>query len=43
MCKEMPVIPVNRVLDPKRIFRKKWRHKEEERHKELLTKKKTVL
>jgi hypothetical protein len=22
MCKEMPVIPVNRVVDPKRIIRK---------------------
>jgi hypothetical protein len=27
----MPVILVNKVVDPKRIFRKKWRHKE--RHK----------
>jgi hypothetical protein len=25
MCKEMPVIPVNRVVDKKRIIRKKWR------------------
>jgi hypothetical protein len=33
MCKEMPVIPVNKVLDPKRIIGKKWRAKEEERHK----------
>jgi hypothetical protein len=32
MCKEIPVIPVNRGVDPK----KKWR--EEERHKRSLTK-----
>jgi hypothetical protein len=32
MCKELPVIPVNRVVDPKRIIGKKWRAKEEERH-----------
>jgi hypothetical protein len=25
MCKEMPVIPVNRVMDPKRIIRKNGR------------------
>jgi hypothetical protein len=25
MCKEMLVIPVNKVVDPKRIIRKKWR------------------
>jgi hypothetical protein len=25
MCKEMPVIPVDRVVDTKRIIRKKWR------------------
>jgi hypothetical protein len=37
MCKEMPVIPVNRVVDPKRIIRIKLRSKEEERHKGLLT------
>jgi hypothetical protein len=39
MCKEMPVIPVNRVVDPKRIIcRKKWRAEEEEkRHKRSLT------
>jgi hypothetical protein len=36
MCKEMPVIPVNKVVDPKRIIGKKWRSKEEERHKGLL-------
>jgi hypothetical protein len=41
MCKEMPVIPVNKVVDPKRIIGKKWRAKEEERHKGLLTKNKT--
>jgi hypothetical protein len=29
MCKEMPVILVNRVVDPKRIIGKKWRAKEE--------------
>jgi hypothetical protein len=34
MCKEMPVMPVNRVVNPKRtIQRKKWRAEEEERHK----------
>jgi hypothetical protein len=37
MCKEMPVIPVNRVLDPKRIIGKKWRAEEEETHKGSLT------
>jgi hypothetical protein len=36
-CKEMPVIPVNKVVDPKRIIGKKWRAKEEERHKGSLT------
>jgi hypothetical protein len=41
MCKEMSVIPVNKVVDPKRIFGKKWRAKEEERHKGLLTPKKS--
>jgi hypothetical protein len=40
MCKAMPVIPVNKVVDPKRIIGKKWRAKEEERHKGLLTPKK---
>jgi hypothetical protein len=34
----MPVIPVNRMVDKKRII-KKWRAKEEERHKGSLTKK----
>jgi hypothetical protein len=33
MCKEMPVIPVNKAVDPKRIIGKKWRAEEEERHK----------
>jgi hypothetical protein len=37
MCKEMPAIPVNRVVDPKRTIGKKWRAKEEETHKGLLT------
>jgi hypothetical protein len=37
MCKEMPVIPVNKVVDPKKNNWKKWRTKEEERHKVLLT------
>jgi hypothetical protein len=42
MCKEMPVIPVNKVVDPKRIIgnRKKWRAKEEDRYKGSLTQKK---
>jgi hypothetical protein len=40
MCKEMPVIPVNKVVDQKRIIGKKWRAEEEERHKGLLTQKK---
>jgi hypothetical protein len=31
MCNEMPVIPVDKVVDPKRITGKKWRAKEEER------------
>jgi hypothetical protein len=33
MCKELPVILVNKVVDPKRIIGKKWRAEEEERHK----------
>jgi hypothetical protein len=37
MCKEMPVIPVNKVVDPKKNNRKKWRAKVEERHKGSLT------
>jgi hypothetical protein len=39
MCKEMPdlpVIPVNRAADPKRIIGKRMTE-EEERHKESLT------
>jgi hypothetical protein len=40
MCKEMPVILVNKVVDQKRIIGKKWRAEEEERHKGSLTKKK---
>jgi hypothetical protein len=43
MCKELLVILVNKVVDPKRILGKKWRAKEEERHKGSLTKKKTFL
>jgi hypothetical protein len=39
MCKAMPVILVNKVVDPKRIIGKKWRAKEEERHKGSLTQK----
>jgi hypothetical protein len=35
MCKEMPVIPVNRVVDKKRMIGK--RRVEEERHKGSLT------
>jgi hypothetical protein len=42
MCKEMPVIPVNKVVDPKRIIGKKWRAEEEERHKGSLTQKSTI-
>jgi hypothetical protein len=41
--KEMPVIPVNKVVDPKRIIEKKWRAKEEERHKGSLTKKSSIV
>jgi hypothetical protein len=40
MCKEMPVIPVSKVVDPKRNNQKKWRaEEEEERHKRSLTQK----
>jgi hypothetical protein len=39
MCKEMPVIPVCKVMDPKRIIGNKWRAEEEERHKGALTQK----
>jgi hypothetical protein len=37
MCKEMPVIPVNKVVGTKRIIGKNWRAEEEERHKGSLT------
>jgi hypothetical protein len=33
----VPVIPVNKVVDPKRIIGKKWRAQEEERQKGSLT------
>jgi hypothetical protein len=36
MCKEMPVIPVNRVVDKRRIIGKEWRTgEEEERSKDV--------
>jgi hypothetical protein len=35
-CKEMPIIPVNKVMDNKRILAKR-RAEEEDRHKGLLT------
>jgi hypothetical protein len=38
MCKEMSVIPVNRVVAKKRIIRKRQANKEE-RHKGSLTQK----
>jgi hypothetical protein len=37
MCKEMPVIPVSRVVDPKKNNWKKWRDEEEERQKGSLS------
>jgi hypothetical protein len=37
MFKEMPVIPDNRLVDPKRIIGIKRRSKEEERHKGSLS------
>jgi hypothetical protein len=37
MYNKMPVILVNRQVDPKRIIGKKWKANEEERHKGLLT------
>jgi hypothetical protein len=43
MWKEMPVIPVSRVVDPKKNNRKKWRTKEEEKHKGSLTHKKDFM
>jgi hypothetical protein len=39
----MPVIPVSRVVFPKRIIGKNWRAEEEERHKGSLTHKKLQL
>jgi hypothetical protein len=33
MCKEMQVIPVDRVVDKNRTIGKKWTAKEEKRHK----------
>jgi hypothetical protein len=39
----MPVIPVNRVVDTKRINGKKWRAEEEERQKGSLAQKVTTL
>jgi hypothetical protein len=39
MCKELLVIPVNKVVDPKRIIGKNGGLKEEERHKGSLTQK----
>jgi hypothetical protein len=38
MCKEVPVILVNRVVDPNKESEKNWKAKEEERHKGSLTK-----
>jgi hypothetical protein len=40
MCKELPVIPVNKVVDQKEYL-DKWRVEEEERHKGTLTPKNT--
>jgi hypothetical protein len=37
MCKEMPLILVNRVVDFLKTYQKKWRAEEEERHNGLLT------
>jgi hypothetical protein len=39
----MPVIPVNKVVDPKRIIGKKMRAKEEERHKRSMTQKNVTI
>jgi hypothetical protein len=43
MCKELPVILVNKVVDPKKNNWKKWRadEEEEERHKGSLAPKNT--
>jgi hypothetical protein len=38
MCKEMPVIPVDRVVDKKNNYLKKGNAEDEERHKGLMTK-----
>jgi hypothetical protein len=38
----LPVILVNKVVDPKRIIGKKWRAEEKERHKGSLTPKNSV-
>jgi hypothetical protein len=43
MCKEILVILVNKVVDPKRIIGKKWSAVEEERHKGSLTQKRVTL
>jgi hypothetical protein len=43
MCKEMPVILVIKVVDKKRIYRKRRRAKEEERHKGPLTPLKSII
>jgi hypothetical protein len=43
MPKEMLVIPVNKVVDPKRIIGQRRAKEEEERHKGLLTQKNTIL
>jgi hypothetical protein len=37
----VPVILVNRVVDPKKIIGNKWMSEEEERHKGSLTQKNT--
>jgi hypothetical protein len=37
MCKEMPVITVDRVVENKNNDWEKWRAEEEERHKGSLT------
>jgi hypothetical protein len=42
MCKEMLVIPVSKVVDPKRNNQKKLRAKEEERHKGVADPKKRL-
>jgi hypothetical protein len=43
MCEELPVIPVDAKVDKKIIIGKKWRAKEEERHKGSLTSTKSIL